>query len=207
MFRRTHQLIVFPVIAVALVSSCVMGEEVQWFNNQMEQDWWDAVGDVTTIDFTGHEHLEPLTDQYADLGVTFDNVGPLSIWESGSFLNDGWGFRGWNGAWIHFDQPMNWIAAEFPGNLGYELYSGDDLIYTSFLFGVGGTGNFGGLVSEKAFDRVFLWEPPSGPFQEFIIYVDDLHFGALPAPGALSVFALALFAGRRRRRSDCRWRR
>jgi hypothetical protein len=98
---------------------------------------------------------------------------------------------------------MNWIAADFPGSLAYDLYSGDDLIYTSFVFGDGGTGNFGGLISSIAFDRVFLWKHPSGPFQEFILGADDIHFGALavPAPGALGVVALALLIRPRRRRT------
>jgi len=194
--QTTALLIMFGLAS----SSLVYAEDVQWFHTPTKDEWWDAVGETTTINFTGHKHGEPLTDQYADIGVTFDDVGPLSFWEDASFVNDGWGFRGWNGAWIHFDEPMNWIAADFPGNLGYELYSGDDLIYTSFELGMGGLGQFGGLISDKPFDRVFLWKMPSGPFQEFIVFVDDLHFGALPAPGALSVFALALFAGRRRRR-------
>jgi hypothetical protein len=191
-------LLLTVIVSAVMTCSVTFADEVQWFNNPMQDDWWSAVGDVTTIDFTGHEHFEPLSDQYAHLGVTFS--GTVSAIESSGFINDGWGMRGFMGAWVHFDQPMNWIAADFPGNLGYELYSGDDLIYTSFEFGVGGTGNFGGLVSSKPFDSVFIWQQP-GTDGIFIPYVDDLHFGALvPAPGALSVVALAILFTRRRRR-------
>jgi MYXO-CTERM domain-containing protein len=188
-----------PFIASCFVCSVALADDVQWFNNPLEQDWWDAVGSVTTIDFTGHEHFEPLSDQYAHLGITFS--GTVHFMESGLFINDGWGMRGFMGAWIHFDNPINWIAADFPGNLGYELYSGDELIYTSFEFGVGGTGNFGGLISSKPFDRVFIWEQP-GTDGFFIPHIDDLHFGAfaVPAPGALGVVGLALLVHRRRRR-------
>jgi hypothetical protein len=202
MLNNLLQTIVASLFAMLSLSAVTAADDVQWFNQNMRDEWWGAVGDVTTIDFTGHEHFEPLSDQYAHLGVTFEGTVSAVNWEI--FINDGWGMRGFMGAWVYFDQPMNWIAADHPGTLGYELYLGDELIYTSFTFGGSGTGQFGGLISTKPFDRVFLWNQP-GIDGVFISYVDDLHFGAfaVPAPGALGVVALALLVNRRRRR---RWR-
>jgi hypothetical protein len=99
------QSLTLTFIGALFLTTFSAADEVQWFNTSMKDQWWKAVGDVTTIDFTGFEHGEPLRDQYAHLGVRFTNVGPLTFFESPSFLNDGWGFRAFNGAWIHFDKP------------------------------------------------------------------------------------------------------
>jgi len=81
------------------------------------------------------------------------------------------------------------IAADFPGLLLIDLYCEDELFYTSNVFGVGGVGNFGGLVS---FDRAVLSDPPGQ------VFLDDLHFGPpIPAPSALCIVGAALLASRR----------
>jgi hypothetical protein len=174
---------------------------VQWFNNAMEDEWWDAVGDVTTIDFTDYPHGTIISDQYADIGVNFEGQNN-GIMESSVFINDGFGLRGWGGTWVHFDEPMNWISADFPGTLLFALFYNDNLIYESFELGGTGTGNFAGLISDKQFDSVYLFRLIITDPSDNTVYIDDLHFGALtvPAPGVLSVLAFALFANRRRRR-------
>jgi len=71
------------------------------------------------------------------------------------------------------------------------------LFYTSSKFGVGGIGNFGGLVSTEPFDRAVIWDYGSYPN----VNLDDLHFGPpIPAPSALPFVSAALLAARRRRR-------
>ena len=57
---------------------------------------------------------------------------------------------------------MAWIAADSPGFLRIELYNGGQLFYTSGIFGVGGIGNFGGLVSDQLFDMAVLMDFPAG---------------------------------------------
>lgn len=56
--------------------------------------------------------------------------------------------------------------------------------------------SFFGVVSPTAFDRVSL-----GSLHEFDSWgIDDLRFGAIPAPGSLGVLAAGVLIGRRRRR-------
>jgi hypothetical protein len=94
MSSNVYQFVALPTVLLLLLSAAAFSDDVQWFNSQMQDEWWDVVGETTTIDFTGFEHGEPLRDQYAHLGIRFNNVGPLTFWESGSFVNDGWGFSG-----------------------------------------------------------------------------------------------------------------
>jgi hypothetical protein len=94
---------------------------------------------------------------------------------------------------------MQWIAADFIGNITIELYSNDVLFYTSGILGVGGPGNFGGLISEQPFDKARIYDDLDN-----ILAMDDLHFGppiAVPAPGAFAIFGLAVLTRRRRGRS------
>jgi hypothetical protein len=164
-----------------------------------KSEWEDEIGQYDTIDFTDYPHGTIISDQYADIGVNFEGQNNV-ILEIPSFINDGFGLRGWMGTWVHFDEPMNWIAGDHPGRLYFALYVEGELIGEAG-WGHVGAGNFTGVVSTKAFDSAFLFRPPN-PDGTFAVYIDDLHFGALtvPAPGVLSVIAFALFANRRRRR-------
>jgi hypothetical protein len=194
-----QQFLAIIAVAAALCAAAqAPADAVQWFNHTMEDEWYDAVGKVTTIDFTGHVNGELISDQYAHLGVNFFSFGVVYFFNSCIFNNDCWGMvgEGGGGAWVYFDEPMNWIAAEFPGTLRYALYYDDDLIYESFSFGAAPTGNFAGLVSEKPFNKVLLFRDFSN-----LVAIDDLHFGALvvPVPGALALFGLAVVGKRRRR--------
>jgi len=78
----------------------------------------------------------------------------------------------------------------------FRLYNQGQLIYTSGIFGGGGVGWFGGLISTQPFDAAVIIDPLG------YVFIDDLHFGPpIPGPGALALLgAAALFAQRRRKR-------
>ncbi len=158
-----------------------------------KDSWIAAVGDFTTIDFTGFPDGTFITDQYADLGILFTD-GDETIHMSASYINDGWGLRGNGIITVAFDSPQAWIGVDFPGLLSIELFSGGRLFYTSSIAGGGGAGFFLGLISSELFDAAVLIDP-FGLDAE----IDDLHFG-VPAPGALWLLALAALLPRRRHR-------
>ncbi len=162
---------------------------VQEFTDKDE--WIDAVGKFTTIDFTGFPEGTWITDQYADLGVLFTD-GNDTIQESEVFV-DGHGLRGSDTITIAFDSPQAYIAVDYPGAMKIELFSEGRLIYTSSNFGGGGAGNFAGILSPDLFDGALLYDWVLGS-----VFVDDLHFG-VPAPGTLALLALGAFCTRRRR--------
>ena len=115
-------------------------------------------------------------------------------------MTDGWGLNGsFDESTIEFDAPMTTIAMDFPGTLRIQLFSNDQLIYTSPLLGSGGTGFFRGLISTEAFDKVHIDDPLSG------LFIDNLYFGPpIPAPPALALIAAAALLGQTRRRSRVR---
>jgi MYXO-CTERM domain-containing protein len=166
---------------------------VQEFTDKDE--WIDAVGAFTTIDFTGFEAGTVITDQYADLGILFTD-GDDWIHNTCGFLNDCWGLAGGDGKdhiTLVFDAGEAYIGVDFPGDLQIDLYSRGRLIHSS-VFIAGGHGNFGGVVSSVLFDSVVLSDPVFG-----FVAIDDLHFG-VPAPGTLALLALGALTQRRRRR-------
>ena len=168
----------------------VSGGFVEEFTNKDE--WIAAVGDFTTIDFTGFPAGTFITDQYADLGVLFTDAND-SIHVSGSMVNDGWGLDGNPDIHLSFDTPQAYLAVHFPGDVQIDLFSGDIFLHSS-VFIAGGVGNFGGLISSQLFDAVVISDPVLGD-----VFIDDLHFG-VPAPPTLALLALAsLFSPRRRR--------
>lgn len=185
------------VAAAAMAAPALAGDpdiEQYYFENE----WLDAIdpmgGAYTTLDFTGFEDGEILTDQYVDEGVFFPGVAS-AVTSSSSFLNDGWGMYNRGERMImEFSESQNWIAADYPGTLVISLYQGDELL-GDFLFPTSGQGFFAGLVSETAFDRAELWEAGTA-------FVDDIRFGAtIPAPGVLATMFLGALAPCRRRRS------
>lgn len=164
-----------------------------------EDDWVAAVGAFTTINFTGQDQWDVITDQYNDLGVTFTD-GNDFIYHTGAFVNDGIGLHGsWNDLQItiEFDEPLLWFGINHPGPAEIELYLGDQMV-GSYFNAWGTSDAFTGVVSKALFDRVRVTRPltQSAPL------IDDLHFG-IPAPGAIAVLALAgmLCPGRRRSRT------
>ena len=159
-------------------------------------EWEVAVGDFTTIGFTGFPGGTFITDQYADLGILFtDGNDSVSCCSKVTFPQDGAGLDGNGNISVAFDTPQAWIGVDFPGFLSIELYSEGRLFFTSNLSGGAGVGNFLGLVSSQLFDSAVVVEGAPG----FEAAIDDLHFG-VPAPGALWLLALAALFPRRRRR-------
>jgi len=158
--------------------------------------WIDAVGDFTTIGFTGFPDNTPITDQYSALGATFTTFDVTSGPDEFLYPNDSWGLQGFDDIIVTFDEPINWVGVDFPGGIVIELQ--DELgttLYESTLFGVGGTGFFGGIFANFSFHRIRLTEPI---FNSAVI--DDLHFGPpIPAPGALALLVIAGVTSRRRR--------
>ena len=178
----------FALLGALLMSASAHGG-VQEFTDKDE--WIDAVGEFTTIDFTGFPEGTFITDQYADLGVLFTD-GNDTIQESGVFV-DGHGLRGSGIITLAFDLPQAYIGVDYPGAMKIELFNEGRLIYTSSDFGLGGVGNFAGLLSTDLFDGALLYDWIDGT-----VFIDDLHFG-VPAPGTLPLLALGALTQRRRR--------
>ena len=154
-------------------------------------EWQSSVGEYTTIDFTGFPDGTKITDQYADLGVLFGS----DIIAHGPSFQDGAGLHGVYPTPIEiwFDEPVTSVATDFLGDLLIELYSGDELIYTSSYFGY--FSKFGGVVSTEPFDGVKILDP-----SDFGVVIDNLYFGPpIPGPSALALLGVA-FAGTARQR-------
>ncbi|MCH8165665.1 MAG: PEP-CTERM sorting domain-containing protein [Planctomycetes bacterium] len=190
--RKTTGLIAAALLIAWPGNGEALGGFVEEFTDK--DSWIAAVGRFTTIDFTGFPDGTFITDQYADLGVLFVG-GNESIFLNNSFPNDGAGLRSpFTDIVMEFDEPQLWIAVDFPGLIQFELFSAGELIYSSSAFGVGGAGNFAGLLSTEPFDMVAVLDP-----SDQVVNIDDLHFG-VPAPATLALLALGgLFFSRRRR--------
>ena len=141
-----------------------------------KDEWIDAVGEFTTIDFTGFPPGTFITDQYADFGILFTD-GNDSIQNTCSHVNDCWGLDGNGDIAVAFDTPQLWIGADFPGILRIELYQDGRLFYVSDDYGQNPVGNFVGLLSNEPFDAALLIDAAGEAAID-----DDLHFGP-PAPG------------------------
>jgi hypothetical protein len=193
--HRTATIVLTAILAVVCAST--LPAEVVEYD---EKDQWEAAaGAWSTADFTGFPDNTPIDEQYADLGVHFvDGYDFVLCCDYETFPQDGAGLDGNEYVDLVFDAPMYSIAADFPGNLGFDLYFEDEFFYRSSEFGIGGVGNFGGLVSMQPFDRAVLWEYGTYPN----VAIDDLHFGPpIPAPPAIALLSAALVAARRRRES------
>jgi len=188
-----------PAALLTVLHAHDANADVVEYNTEDRDQWFADVGgpeNVSTVDFTGFDDFTPVDDQWAHLGVHFSGFVVTSGFDDIAFPNDGWGLRGEPDINMTFDQPMQWIAADFPGGTIIQLFDDDELIYESSILGSGGTGFFGGLVSDEPFNRARFFQ--SDTPAEFI---DDLHFGPpIPAPGALAPFAALLLVRRARRR-------
>ncbi len=172
------------------------GADIVEFTNRAE--WVSAIGgfdQMQTISFLEYPQGTLLSDQYANLGVTFPDANDYIV-SAESFLLDGVGATSLLGPiTLQFDEPRAAIGVHFPGDLIIELYLNDTLVFESSKFGGLGAGFFGGLVSTQPFDRVLLIDPSDA------VYVDTIHFGLpVPAPGALALLSIAGLALRRSRR-------
>ena len=160
-------------------------------------EWEAAVGQFSTIDFTGFPKGTTITDQYADLGVFFADGNDFIRMGEFLFPNDGWGLGGgfFDDIELSFDTPQFWIAVNYPGNIQLGLLREGVLIYTSTVFS-DILGNFAGLLSTQPFDAALISDP-----SDDAVFIDDLHFG-VPAPGGLCLLALAAICHGRRRRTE-----
>ncbi|MCI0365761.1 MAG: hypothetical protein L0219_18030 [Phycisphaerales bacterium] len=187
-----HIAAVFGTISFGSPTSAQVAE----FTNRSE--WFAAIGGLEqsqTISFLEYPQGTLLSDQYANLGVTFPD-GNDFILNSSAYVIDGAGATSLLGPiTLEFDQPRTSIGVHFPGALVIKLYSGDELVYTSTTFGSSGAGFFGGIVSTQPFDSALLSDP-SGD-----VSVDTIHFGLpVPAPGGLAFLSIAALLARRSRR-------
>jgi len=188
----------FRLVLVACSGACCVGPSLRAdvIEYTDKGEWQAAGGEFTTIGFTGYPDGTWIFEQYAYLGVHFvDGADLIVCCDFVTFPMDGAGLDG--NAEIHlvFDAPIYTIAADFPGNLMFDLYNDGELMYSSSMMGVGGIGNFGGLISTSPFDEAIIhsWE-------EFQVFLDDLHFGP-PIPGASGLGLLGVaFVGIVRRR-------
>ena len=160
-----------------------------------KDEWEAAAGSWSTADFTGFPMGTPIDEQYAFLGVHFvDGYDFVLCCNFETFPQDGAGLDGNELIDLVFDAPMYSIAADFPGTLRIDLYHEGQFFYRSSEFGIGGYGNFGGLVSTEPIDRAMIWD------YDHNVVLDDLHFGPpIPAPSALMLIGGALLVARRRR--------
>jgi hypothetical protein len=183
-------------VALCILGACATAAFADIVEYRDKEEWEAAAGSWSTADFTGFPDNTPIDEQYAYLGVHFVDGYDFVVLSDG-FLNDGAGLDGNELVDLVFDAPMYWIAADFPSYLGFDLYFEGEFFYKSSEFGIGGYGNFGGLVTTEPFDRAVLWK--YGTFPN--VFVDDLHFGPpIAAPSAMALIGGALLAARRRRR-------
>jgi MYXO-CTERM domain-containing protein len=185
------------VIASSLVGlSCAqaIGEVIEF---EEKADWIDSVGEFTTIGFNDLPDGTWVFEQYAHLGAHFvDGADIILCCDPVGFPEDGAGLDGNSEIRVSFDNPLEFVAVDFPGFLLFELFSEGELIYESGFFGEGTAGQFVGLQSDIPFNEVRITDPPTE------VFIDDLHFGPpIPAPGALALFALGLIGSTRRRRT------
>ncbi|MCH8165525.1 MAG: hypothetical protein IH889_07945 [Planctomycetes bacterium] len=191
------------LIAAAIMAWPGNGQALGGFVEEFtdKDSWIAAVGDFTTVDFTGFAPGTFITDQYADLGILFtDGNDSISPFDPITYPEDGWGLDGNGNISVAFDTPQAWIGVDFPGFLSIELYSQGRLFFTSNLNGGAGVGNFLGLISSQLFDAAVVVEGAPG----FEAEIDDLHFG-VPAPGSVCLLVLAGLWPRRRRRYSGRY--
>ena len=183
------------IVVLGLWVCCEATAGVVEFHDKDE--WIAAAGSFTTIGFDGYPSGTVITNQWEDLGVLFvDGIYTTGGVDRITFPEDGWGLDGNGNIVLEFAEPMSWIASDFPGRLQIELYEDGQLFYFSGIFGVGGVGNFGGLVSDQLFDMAVLMDITVG----FEAEIDDLHFGRpVPGAGAIGLLAVGLLGVRRRR--------
>lgn len=180
---------------LVVVASRAHATVTQYSNNSAA--WESAVGDFTTIDFTGYPQGTFITNQYEALGILFTD-GQDVISQAGSYHNDGWGLTGaFQSISVAFDSPQSWIGVHFPGIVQFKLYNEGQLLYTSSEFDPPGIFGFAGLASTVPFDAATIFDPSGN------VNIDDLHFGPpIPGPGALTLLTLAALSMRSRRRSN-----
>jgi hypothetical protein len=183
---------------VALVFAAEVSASVTETINKPQ--WQSGVGAYTTITFGEYPVGTLITNQYASQGVVFtegndfiSDIGPLPGQVFGLDSNEPFGQAG--SITMQFSSPQNWIGVDFVGIVQFELYSQGQLVFTSGLHHYG-FGPFLGLISTTTFDEVRVYDPTDA-----VVAIDNLYFGPpVPAPGALSLIAVAGISGYRKRK-------
>jgi len=158
-------------------------------------EWQLGAGDYTTIDFTGFAEGTKITDQYADLGVLFgsDIAIHLSSFQDGAGLFGGGG--GSSAIEIWFAEPVTAVAVDLLGDVQFELYQGEQLAYSSTVFGEP-VPSFAGLISSEPFDAVKILDPFDSE-----VFIDNLYFAPpIPGPSVLALLGVVFVGIVRRRR-------
>ncbi len=159
-----------------------------------KEEWTAGAGVLVTIDFTGLPDNMLITDEYAELGVLFTDEDDY-IACCGGFANDGAGLDGNAGIHLVFLTPQSSIAADYPGGVKFQLFSGGSLVHTSgdFFKPAPGEAGFAGLISSEMFDSAVLTTPSVDQAT-----IDDLYFagptsrGDVDADGSVDVVDLLL---------------
>jgi len=193
----TRIYVLLSAFLIASITSATIAGVQEFFDFE---EWQNAAGDFTSIGFTEYPEGTILTDQYADLGITFPEANATVV-ESDFLFEDGHalgvdGPSGFDDIWVEFDEPITAIGVDFLGGIQFELFTNGKSIYTSSWFPVvGGGTEFTGLVSDKPFDKARIFDPEGGTF------IDNLYFAPpIPSPGVLGGFAIAALCFHRRRR-------
>jgi hypothetical protein len=183
MFSR----LIFVLASLFLFTEVTHASVIE-FNNKTA--WQSAVGSFNTITFAEFPAGTVISNQYAGLAFT---PGAIEN-EPSIYPNDGYGLGNGVPITINFAEDRTSVAFDFPGSLIIKLYADGSLIHTSSIFGVGGPGHFGGLVSTTAFDQITISHAFSSNSS-----VDDMFYGA-PVPAPSSALLLLGFAALGRRR-------
>ena len=176
------------------------GTSAAGFQLLFDKPSWEAsVPSYTALTFKDIDPSEYVTDQYADLGVTFLNGDDYVEYSAIGYPQDGWGLHG--NATIHlvFDFDIYAVGVWHPGYMGLKLYDDGQLVFSYPFFPGGGNNWFGGVVGDVPFDEVVIYD-----FFDSYVYADDIYFAPVPAPAAWLVVAAAMAGpcggrGRRRR--------
>ena len=176
------------------------GTSAAGFQLLFDKPSWEAsVPSYTALTFKDIDPSEYVTDQYADLGVTFLNGDDYVDYGPVTYPQDGWGLHG--NATIHlvFDFDIYAIGVWHPGGLAIKLFNDGQLVFNYPLFPGAGYNLFGGMIGDVPFDEVVIYD-----FVDSYVYADDIYFAPVPAPAAWLVVAAAMAGpsggrGRRRR--------
>lgn len=189
---------------IALLALCVAPPSfagITTYGNGERDTWFEDVGvtggaEITTVGFRGFPAGTSITNQYADLGVTFDGQNVVRGEDFIAYPQDGWAMQGLLDIAFEFDTPRNAIAVDYPGSIRFSLFLNGDLVGIED-FQTGGFGQFAGLVSNTPFDSVVIDRASGDPS-----FVDDLHFAFIPTPGGMIPLLLYLVRRHGRRRTE-----